>query len=206
LRTAACGTLLVVGWAADAEAQTAVSHLKIKGEAVNATFISLDSTDPCFETAVTVIASNAMQKTSPGQKTRTTATELVISRVDVCAGISIFEGQGSAEVHDLRIAGNLRSATLTASVIVEDTAGDPVLFTVALSWTATGPAVRNHEHEIFRDEDLGLFINSHVRGKIAPAVATGAVIGLGENWTPEPSTSAEIMTQSSGTVTIERTR
>jgi hypothetical protein len=65
--------------------------------------------------------------------------------------------------------------------------------------------VSNQEHEIFRDEDLGLFINSQVRGKIAPAVATGAVIGLGENWTPEESTSAEILTESGGVVTIERT-
>jgi hypothetical protein len=94
---------------------------------------------------------------------------------------------------------------LTATVMVLDSEFNTHLFTVALSWTATGPAVRNHDHEIFRDEDLGVFINSQVRGKIVPAVATGAVIGLGENWTPEPSTSAEILAQSSGVVTIERT-
>jgi hypothetical protein len=164
----------------------------------------VDSTNNCIETAVNVVASQGMQKFSPGQKTTTIGTELIITRIDACTGLLIFIGDGSAAVHSLRVAGQLRTATLTATVPYcgrgghhASLHGEPHL--------AIGPAVRNQEHELFRDEDLGLFINSQLRGKLVPAVATGTVTGLGENWTPEPSTSAEILTQSAGVVTIERT-
>jgi len=203
LRTATCVALMTVGWAAAAEAQTTASHLKIKGDAVHATFFSVDPTN-CIETTVFVISHETTRKVSPGQKTTTIATELVVTRFDVCTGLEIFFGEGTGAVTNLRIAGNLRTATVTDTVAVVDNAGSTHLFTVNLTWAAIGPAVRNHEHELFRDEDLGLFINSQVRGKLVPAVATGIVSGLGDNWTPEPSTSAEILTQNVGQVIIER--
>ncbi len=99
----------------------------------------------------------------------------------------------------------LSSATLTATVpVVEEATFDPIPFTVNLTWTAIGPTVRTHFHEQFRDREAGIFINSQVRGWLAPAVATGTVVGLGENWTPEPSISAELIKQGAGVVTIQR--
>jgi hypothetical protein len=130
-RTATFVALMTVGWTAAAQAQVTTSHLKLKGDAVDATFISLDPTNNYLETAVTVFASQGMQKTSPGQKTTTIATELAVSRIDACIGTPIFEGVGSAEVHDLRVAGDLRTATLTATVPVVDEAANVHLFTVA---------------------------------------------------------------------------
>jgi hypothetical protein len=205
LRTAVCMALMIAGWAATAQAQTTASHLTIKGSAVTATFISLDPANPCIETAVNVISSHEMQKISPGsKKTTTIAVDLLITRIDQCTGVPLFVGIGSAAGDDvnLEIAGDLRTATLAATGHVVDEESNTHHFAVNLTWTAIGEAVRNHEHELFRDEDLGLFINSQVRGQLVPAVATGTVTGLGENWTPEPSTSAEILTQSAGIVVI----
>jgi len=49
-------------------------------------------------------------------------------------------------------------------------------------------------------------IVSQLRGIHADAVATGTVVELGQNFTPEWSTSAELQTQNDGTVVIEMTQ
>jgi hypothetical protein len=74
-----------------------------------------------------------------------------------------------------------------------------------LTWIAEGPAVFDHSKEKFTDEDLGIKIMTHLRGRHRPAEAVGSIFGLGRNFTPEPSIDAELQTQNSGTIIIEKT-
>lgn len=105
------------------------------------------------------------------------------------------------------LAGNLSSASLSATVPVVNEESNVFDFGVNLTWTATAPAVLTRNHEQFRGE--GVFINSRTRGRLAPAVATGTVIvlepnfGFDQNLTPEPSIDAELMTQNVSVVTVE---
>lgn len=204
LTTAIVLALVTAGSPSTADARPSISTLQIKDTAVTASFVSVDDTG-CIETRVHVTASNQMQRVSPpGSRTATAQTVLVITRIDVCAALPLFVGDGLAEVQTLQVAPNLRTATVSGIVPVTDQEGVVHQFAVNLTWTATGPATRTHNHEIARDEELGVII-SGVRGTHVPAVATGSVLGLGENWTPEPSQTAEILS-GSGVITIQRTR
>jgi hypothetical protein len=49
-------------------------------------------------------------------------------------------------------------------------------------------------------------IKTQLRGKHIEASATGTIVGLGQNFTPEPSSSAELPTRNDGTLLIEWTR
>src|SRR5262249_2506033 len=121
---------------------------------------------------------------------------------DVCQNLVLFLGQGETAQQTLRIAGNLSSATLTATVTVFDVISTlPYTFAVNLTWTAQGPVETHNDHEIFRDASL--LINTQIRGSHAVAVATGTVVGLNQNLTPAPSISAELQTQNDGTVVIQ---
>jgi hypothetical protein len=60
--------------------------------------------------------------------------------------------------------------------------------------------------ETFRDKELGIMIKSTLKDRHAAAEATGTVRGLGQNFTPEPSESAELQTQNDGTIVIGKMR
>jgi hypothetical protein len=186
------------------------SRFALKGRTVTATFESSDPSDPdCIENFVTVLASDEMVRISPGEATATVGAALVVRQTDVCEDRAVFAGAGDLNAtdpsFDFQIANNLSSATLTATVLVLDALTDEFYeFDVDLAWTATGRAVREHFHEQLRDREAGIFVNSQVRGRHAPAEATGTVFGLDRNFAPDPSTSAEMFSENTGTVFVER--
>jgi hypothetical protein len=183
-------------------ADTTVTRYSVKGNTAIAQFQTTSPTDGCIEYFVSVVASDLMQKVSPGPKSSQVGTVLAVEIRDVCQNLVLFLGEGETSQQSLRIAKNLSGATLTTTVTVFDVISTlPYTFAVNLTWTAQGPVEANHDHEIFRDQSL--LINSQVRGSRVEAVAIGTVVGLGVNLTPAPSISAELQTQNDGTVVIQ---
>jgi hypothetical protein len=146
-----------------------------------------------------------MVKESSGPKSGPApSVVLELIQLDTCTGVPLFVGTGDPVVLPFQIAGNLSSASFAGTVPVFDLQTFNLYnVDVNLTWTATGPAERHNDHDQFRD--AGIFFNTVTVGVHAPAVATGTVILLGKNLTPEPSDSAEIQTQNTGTITIETT-
>jgi hypothetical protein len=197
-----------------AVAETSVSHFKIKGETLIASFHAADPNDSCVEFFVTVMASDLVERTSP-PKTKV-AQPLVILSADVrdkCLGIPLFIGLNAnldQAPQILQIARDLQSATLKATMPVFDfTSLQTDDFDIDLTWTATGPALRQNSKETFRDRDLGIFIQTHLKGVAAPAEVVGTVIGtaigLQLNFTPESSIDAEILRVNNSSLIIEKT-
>jgi hypothetical protein len=213
-RIAVVATWLLVNIGVTGWADTTATHIKIKGDTAVATFEAFDPDDACLENFVTVVASDRMEKVSPGGgPTSTVEPVLVVGQVDVCLGITLFSGEGVTGdplfpfAIEFQFASNLSSATLRAMVQVFDSVSATAYpFDVEVTWTATGAPVSHHDKETFRDKDLGLMIVTDLRGRHAPAVATGTVVGLGYNFTPEPSISAELQTDNNGTISIEMTQ
>jgi hypothetical protein len=207
IRTGTCAALLLVTWAFPSDAKTTASHFDLKGDTAVATFDIVSASDPCLENFVFIFASDEIQKISPGQKSTTVRASLVVSQVDNCTGIPLLSGEGQPDMQVFRMDRNSATlATLTTTIPVFDFLTFQVYdFDVNLTWRATVPAERHHDHEYFRDRTAGILINTQVRGLHAPAVATGTVFGFGQNFTPEPTTNTELQTDNTGSVTIERT-
>jgi hypothetical protein len=69
-----------------------------------------------------------------------------------------------------------------------------------------GPAGRSHCPQALGRFCKGATLVAQFRGTRVGAQAAGTVAGLGRNFTPAPSTSAEILTENNGTVTIQMTQ
>lgn len=172
-----------------------------------ATFEAFNPDDSCIQHFVTVVASDLMEKVSPvGGPTTEGRTLLIVGQTDVCLGITLVSGQGETSQHSFQFASDLRSATLEATVVVFDSVSlQDYDFDVYLTWTATGAMVSHHSKEMIHVKELGLKIITHLRGRHAPAVASGIVLGLGINFTPEPSDNADLQTENNGSIVIEKT-
>src|SRR3954452_1977705 len=157
IRTGTCAALLLVTGAFPSDAKTTASHFEVKGEAAVATFAEVSASDPCLENFVFIFASDETQKVSPGPKSTTVKTSLVVNQVDTCSGISLFSGEGVADMQVFRMDRNSAIlATLTTSIAVFDFLTFEVHdFDVNLTWRATAPAERHHDHEYVRDRTAG---------------------------------------------------
>jgi hypothetical protein len=202
----AAGLLVQVG--SLGRADTTKSHFNVKGDTAVASFVAFDLDDSCIQHFVTVAASDLMEKVLPGgDPTSEGRTLLIVGQTDICLGITLFNGQGETLQHAFQFANDLGSATLEATVLVFHSVSFQTYdFDVDLTWTATGVLVSHHNKETLRDKELGLKIVTHLRGRHTPAVASGTVLGLGINFTPGPSDSAELQTENHGTIIIEHTR
>jgi hypothetical protein len=219
MRIAPLAAWLLVGIGSPGSADTTKSHFKIKGDTAVASFQAIDPQDPCLEYFVSVVTSDRMEKVSPGGgPTSTVQTVLLVGLRDPCLDISTMSAEGETPEHAFQIAHDLSFATLRATVPVFNLSDlQWYTFAVNLTWMAQGKATRHHDKETFHDKDLGLKITSHLRGEHAKAQATGTVVAvdvpltqfpavrLGQNVTPEPSDTAELQTQNSGSIIIEKT-
>jgi hypothetical protein len=197
---------LLIGINSPGTADTTKSHFKVKADTAVADFEAFDPDNACIENFVSVVASDGMEKVSPGGgPTSTVRTVLIVGQIDGCLGVTLFSGQGETPEQSFQFS--LSSATLSTTVPVFDSISRQMYdFDVDLTWTATGAPVSHHDQETFRDKDLGIKIQTQLRGRHVPAVATGTVVGLGHNFTPKPSDSAELQTDNNGTITIEKTK
>jgi len=184
-------------------------QFKVKGNTALATFQSADPQDPCIENFVTVVASDLMEKTLPGSggKITTVRTVLIVGQRDICLSLTLLTCEGETSDQAFRLADDLSSAALSTTVPVLDLVShDFVNFEVNLTWTAQGQPVFEQTKETFQDKDLGILIVSQTRGTHVEAEATGTVVGLGQNFTPEPSESAALEKVNDGTIVIQKTK
>ena len=197
--------LLMVSPAAIA-ATTSMSF-RLKGNTATAVFQWTDPLDPCVENFVSVVASDLIEKVSPpGGRTGNPGTVLVVLQRDACTDTPLFVGQGDTASLTFHVAGNLASATLTATVPVFDVISlETVPFQVNLSWKADGKPERLKNKETFADPDLGIKIKAMSRSTQVEATATGTVFGIGQNYAADASDTATIQKQNDGTHTVQKT-
>jgi hypothetical protein len=215
-RIALLATCLLVGIGVTGWADTTPMHIKVNGDTALANFRAVNPEDSCLESFLSVVASDVMQKLSPGGKLATVRTVLMAGVVNVCLEVTVFSGEGETPQHAFQFATDLSSATLTTTVSVFDVVSFNFYnFDVDLTWSATSAPVFHHDKEKFHDKELGIMIVSDIRGRHAPAIAVGTVVGfdlaftsepLDLKFTPEPSDDAELQTQNSGSIIIEKTR
>jgi hypothetical protein len=202
--------LFAATWAASpvVTAATTIENFHLKGNTVTAIFEAFDPQDPCLLNFVSVFASDQIDKVSPGGKksTANVGTILTILQRDVCTDTPLFEGVSLPASHSFQVAGDLRSATLSAEVPVLNTVTSLVTtFQANLTFQATTASEFLHAKETFSDPELGIKLMSQSVSWIAQATATGTVVGDGQNFTPEPSDSATIQKQNDGTLLIQKT-
>ena len=117
----------------------------------------------------------------------------------------LFIGAGDTTVAALKIASNLKSATLEADVEVIDSVSTlGFIFHVSLEWSATGKAETENFKELFNDGTTR--ITSFTHTKQGEAIAQGSVELNGYNYTPEASTEGTIGREKDRTLIIEKLR
>lgn len=198
--------LVLLAAAPAAIAGTTVSDVRVQGDTVTAIFSAGDPGDDCLLSFATVIAADSIEKILLSGRTQLLKTSVTVSRFDLCTGDILFVGDGNTDVADFQISSDFGTATLTATVPVTDAlTGSTSDFLLNLTWTATSKARTANFVESFTDKDLGIRIKTTSHSRMAEAVATGTVIGIGHNFTPGPSDSATIQRFNDGTHTIQKT-
>jgi hypothetical protein len=197
--------LLAATWAANAA--NTVENFRLKGNTVTALFLALDPLDSCVENFVSVVAADVIQKVSPGGHTLNAGTVLTVVQDDVCNGIELFNGSGETLSQVFQVAGDVTSASLTATVPVADQVSNQIVnVQVNLIWKATGKPVFMQAKDTFRDPELGIKIQTQTRSTQAEATASGTVVADGYNFTQVPTNNATIQKQNDGTLTIQKTQ
>ena len=192
-----------------ATAATTATNLRLKGDQVTALFRST-SADGCVVTLVSLQAADVIEKVSGDGKTTSARMVAFVLQTELCGPLSpidffVADGEATANI-GLRVAGNLHTATLVGAIDVFDIVSSGVhTLQVDLTWTATGSPEFTNTKETFDDPELGIKIKSKSRGMFAEATATGTVMGLGQNLTPEPSEEGNIQKGADHTLTIEKT-
>jgi hypothetical protein len=193
-----------------ATATTTVTNLRLKGDLATALFRST-SADGCVETFVSLQAGDVIEKVSGDGKTTSGRVTIFVVQTDVCqedGPIVFFVADGESRNITFQVAGNASKATLAASIeVLDGITGLLYTLQVNLTWKATEKPEFTNTKETFTDPDLGITIKSKSRGIFAAATATGTVMGLGQNLTPEASEEAEtnIQRAAEATLTIEKT-
>jgi hypothetical protein len=178
-----------------------ISHFK--GQFAEASFDSLDSAN-CIDASVYVFAQTGKSQSPPGPGTSGAWMDLFISKYDYCAQTQLvaasFDGPISSS--DFQTDQKLNSAQLTTTVTVFDYFfGTSYPVSVALTWTAAGPAGRQNNH--FHYHAPGFTVNEYSSGVSRLADAAGTVSDSTTNFTPEGSIYADIDSAKSGVVEVE---
>ncbi len=197
--------LLLLGDAPTATARTIVSEFRLKGVAATALFVAFDPNDGCLFNLVDVVSADLIEKVLQNGRTQVLRTTVQVIQFDTCTDFFLVDGFGETDIHTLEVAADLSSAQLTATVeVFDDFLESFVTFQLNLTWNATSKASTGNFVESFKDKELGINIKNHIRSTMAEAVATGTVIGLGYNFSPEPSDSGTIQRGSDSVHIVQR--
>jgi hypothetical protein len=124
---------------------------------------------------------------------------VTVNQTDNATGEFLFQAFGETNQFVLRVNGNLSSARLSAALDLFDFISDTTEpFTVNLTFRGVGEVLAGKNH--FTSNEGGVKVNVFFDGIERPASVTGTVIGLGMNFTPEPTVIAFIQKFHSGTV------
>jgi hypothetical protein len=82
-------------------AETTAVRFTMKGNTAVAMSQATDPRDACIENFVSVVASDVMQKVSPGGggQTAQAGTIIVVSQTDSCLGLTLLSGEGETAQH-----------------------------------------------------------------------------------------------------------
>jgi hypothetical protein len=121
------------------------------------------------------------------------ASITVVQR-DLCEGKTIIDAYGNKPLtkSEIRYTGNLGSTRLKTNVQVTDYQRDLTLnLSVDVTWTGIGEINEYHDHRNYSPSP-GCHVNFHVWGKYRSAQVSGTVSDGTTNFTPEPTTSADM--------------
>ena len=198
----AAATLLVataaLGAAQGAAAQAEVFHFTDAFATAG-----FQSTDGCIRSTVFVTGGNDVDIEPPGAPTRTSGASLRIRQFNSCTNeTTVCSGFGD----DVQFESNpsvRTGATLTGTVTVScqtPTGTTTEDVPINLTFTCAGEVERNRSNTHFHFE--GFVLNAFFRGSSCEAVATGTVLLNGVNITPNPSRSAEIVSDTGHEVRV----
>jgi hypothetical protein len=163
------------------------------------------STDPsgCILSEVSLGAQDESQQIPPGAASTSRFAYAVISVYDFCTSTSLLDAAGLTPLGDgeFQVAKTLQSATLntTIPVFVYGT-GSTIDVGVAMTWTSTGEVSRLNEHSHL--EFPGFIVHGHILGVFHDTVASGTVTDGLTNFTPNPTISSFILSESAGSVRV----
>jgi hypothetical protein len=137
-----------------------------------------------------------------GAATEEPLTVVSIERSTLSTFEVLLSGAGQTTDFVFTVDKDLKNANLQASLRFDDDNSQTSFpLTVNMNWVGTRP-LNDHSHSNTRDFD-GLRIIENFKGRHRQAIATGSVEGLGIEFTPVASSTAEIQINRSGTLTIE---
>lgn len=177
---------------------SAADVVHFKGRGVDAVFSSNDSSG-CISTYVSMFAGNLLSDTLQGKDSL--GIVIVISQYDRCTYTQLLAASTIAPLSktDLKIAGNLNSATLHATVSVfDEVSATSFDVTVDLTWTGTSSMQRENFHYNYRFGDCHSVHRSI--GAFRFAETSGTVTDGTTNFTPEPSVEGHIASTNLGSV------
>jgi len=167
-------------------------------------FFNTSDETGCISTTVFVIANADTERVLPAPGTRGAQVALVISQVDLCRIAPILTGNGVSEEATIVVSPNLREASVTAVVPVLNLFnGTLVDVFVDLDFVGTSIMVAENGVEL-NPYIPGYFINTTFNQTFRYATATGSVMTVDGELTPEPSVDGMIQNVRVGTVVITR--
>lgn len=175
-----------------------VEHQKIVGETATA---SWEYTQGNIATFVNVVVTNNNVKDQNG-KSQDAFVSLAISRSEIDTGNVLITGVAYATDFTFDIDKGLGAGTLTVRNAIFQDDNSFTFFNVDmdLTWSATADLTTQHSHDHFRSP--GMRVNSQFKGEFRDAAATGSVFGKNIQFTPGPSTTAQLQHNAFGSVTI----
>lgn len=194
-----CAALALPSRSAAAPGQT--FHSNFRGLTADADFFSFDSSG-CVQTSAFVTATNG-RIAMLGRPETSSSVSVSLSQFDVCTFTDLLEAFGSATPPEgaFLINKKLTSATLNTSVEVFDFISSAT-FTVdiSLSWSGSGALSTSKDHVLLRQP--GLTVNFKTSSTSRQATASGSMTGNGTNFSPFPSSFADLMDVKQGVLEV----
>ena len=169
----------------------ATDRYKLQGLGVSAFFSDLDPTG-CITTSTSIIVSQQLTQ-SEGTRDVTEVMFMNISQDNICTNTPLISVSADVPLPEgaFDIQGNLASATLDTTVtVINNITDSSIELEIHLDWTATSTVLSSSGHNKFR------FGSCHTQlrfdEKIRFATASGTVSDGIINFTPSPSSSADI--------------
>jgi hypothetical protein len=177
-------------------------HFSFAGQTADATFFSTDPSG-CVSTEVFLLVTDGRSKSGSGPPTVAPSAIIIVSQADTCTQTVLIAADGTAVLApgQFQIDNQLTAATLTATIEVFDfVSGASFPLEVNVSWTGVGglSSSKTHVHQTFP----GFKVNRRDDRTFRDATASGTVSDGTTNFTPEPTTEAELASVKNGEVDI----
>jgi hypothetical protein len=174
---------------------------KSKFQGSNATANFYNSTD-CVYRYASVSAGESVSKGGGGKPVKGTAMSIYIENYDYCAGqYQSAYGDSALSPGAFSVQGNLTSATLNATIqLCCDQNGASFPATVNVTWTGTGSISKGKYS--YSSQYAGCKYSYTSQGDSRPAVASGSITALGQEFVGGPSDSASLASSSAAEMQI----